>query len=148
MAANTLDSAAESSLPGTDRSEELRELMRERILVLDGAMGTMLQNRELTPDDFGGPELEGCNEILVETRPDIVLDAVSLVINPKDRIGFVGPNGCGKSTLLRIMAGLEQPDSGHVSKPPSTTLGYLPQGLETGQARSVAECSQKSLFSE
>jgi len=52
----------------------LRELLRERILVLDGAMGTMLQQQKLTAQDFGGPRLEGCNENLVLTRPDVVLD--------------------------------------------------------------------------
>src|ERR1700684_626937 len=50
----------------------LRELLRERILVLDGAMGTMLQQADLTAEDFGGPQLEGCNENLVITRPDVV----------------------------------------------------------------------------
>lgn len=57
-----------------DRTAELVALMRERILVLDGATGTMLQSRDLGPDDFGGPEVEGCNEILVDTRPDVILD--------------------------------------------------------------------------
>src|SRR6266699_2818628 len=52
----------------------LRELLAERILVLDGAMGTMLQQRNLTAADFGGPALEGCNENLVPTRPDVVSD--------------------------------------------------------------------------
>jgi 5-methyltetrahydrofolate--homocysteine methyltransferase len=52
----------------------LRELLSQRILVLDGAMGTMLQQRNLTAADFGGPALEGCNENLVRTRPDVVLD--------------------------------------------------------------------------
>src|SRR6202162_3498630 len=51
----------------------LRELLRERILILDGAMGTMLQQANLTAQDFGGPHLEGCNENLVLTRPDVVL---------------------------------------------------------------------------
>jgi 5-methyltetrahydrofolate--homocysteine methyltransferase len=51
----------------------LRELLRERILVLDGAMGTMLQQANLTADDFGGAHLEGCNENLNLTRPDVVL---------------------------------------------------------------------------
>src|SRR5271169_4964839 len=51
----------------------LRELLAERILVLDGAMGTMLQQANLTAADFGGPQLEGCNENLVVTRPDVVL---------------------------------------------------------------------------
>ncbi len=59
---------------GRDRTEELRAIMAERILVLDGAMGTMLQSKDLGPHDFGGPELEGCNEILVRTRPDVILD--------------------------------------------------------------------------
>ena len=45
---------------------------RERILVLDGAMGTMIQARNLTPEDFGGPQLEGCNENLNLTRPDVI----------------------------------------------------------------------------
>ena len=52
----------------------LRELLAERILVLDGAMGTMLQQRDLISADFGGAALEGCNENLVRTRPDVVLD--------------------------------------------------------------------------
>src|ERR1700739_3928647 len=57
-----------------ESEKALRELRAERILVLDGAMGTMLQQRHLTAADFGGPALEGCNENLVKTRPDVVLD--------------------------------------------------------------------------
>jgi 5-methyltetrahydrofolate--homocysteine methyltransferase len=49
-------------------------LLQERILVLDGAMGTMLQQCDLTAADFGGNDLEGCNENLVLTRPDVILD--------------------------------------------------------------------------
>jgi len=45
---------------------------RERVVVFDGAMGTNLQMQELTAEDFGGPDLEGCNELLVVTRPDAV----------------------------------------------------------------------------
>ncbi|MBW3658269.1 MAG: methionine synthase [Actinobacteria bacterium] len=45
---------------------------RERVLVFDGAMGTSIQDRDLGPDDFGGPELEGCNEVLVRTRPALL----------------------------------------------------------------------------
>src|SRR6201981_2734875 len=54
--------------------QELREVLGQRVLVLDGAMGTMLQQCELTAVDFGGAALEGCNEVLVRTRPDVVLD--------------------------------------------------------------------------
>jgi 5-methyltetrahydrofolate--homocysteine methyltransferase len=55
-------------------TELLKSLLRERIVILDGAMGTAIQARELTAADFGGPHLEGCNENLVLTRPDVILD--------------------------------------------------------------------------
>jgi len=48
------------------------EALKERIVVFDGAMGTNLQMQELTPDDFGGPQLEGCNEYLLISRPAAV----------------------------------------------------------------------------
>jgi 5-methyltetrahydrofolate--homocysteine methyltransferase len=50
----------------------LREALGGRILVLDGAMGTMIQAAALGPDDFGGAEYEGCNEFLNLTRPDVI----------------------------------------------------------------------------
>src|SRR3954469_16396728 len=56
-----------------ERQQALEQILAERVLVLDGAMGTMLQQRDLTADDFGGAALEGCNENLVRTRPDVVL---------------------------------------------------------------------------
>src|SRR5574340_944219 len=60
--------------PFDARQQELLSALDERILVLDGAMGTMLQQKQLTAEDFGGASLEGCNEHLVKTRPDVVLD--------------------------------------------------------------------------
>ena len=56
------------------RIETLRGLLQERVLVLDGAIGTSIQARDLGPDDFGGPEYEGCNEHLIVTRPDVIGD--------------------------------------------------------------------------
>src|SRR6185503_3168158 len=53
---------------------DLREALARRILVLDGAMGTMLQAAGLTAEDFGGAALDGCNEHLNLTRPDVVRD--------------------------------------------------------------------------
>ncbi|HWC40158.1 MAG TPA: methionine synthase [Acidimicrobiales bacterium] len=50
------------------------EAASERVVVFDGAAGTNLQLADLGPDDFGGPQLEGCNEVLVSTRPDVVAD--------------------------------------------------------------------------
>jgi 5-methyltetrahydrofolate--homocysteine methyltransferase len=55
-----------------ERTARLRAALEERILVLDGATGTALQGVHLTADDFGGPELEGCNENLCAVRPDVV----------------------------------------------------------------------------
>src|SRR3954453_4503597 len=46
--------------------------LEERVLILDGAFGTWVQDQGLSADDFGGPELEGCNEHLVLTRPDLI----------------------------------------------------------------------------
>ncbi len=57
----------------------------------------------------------------------MLFDDVSLVIGPHDRIGLVGSNGTGKSTLLKIIAGLNQSDSGGISKAHYVTVGYLPQ---------------------
>ncbi len=54
------------------RTAALLAALDERILVLDGATGTALQGVTLTADDFGGPDLEGCNENLCATRPDVV----------------------------------------------------------------------------
>ncbi len=49
-------------------------MLKQRLLVIDGAMGTAIQNRNLGPDDFGGLEYEGCNEYLIVTRPDVIED--------------------------------------------------------------------------
>ena len=62
------------------------------VLVFDGATGTSLQQLNLTAEDFGGAELEGCNENLVVTRPDAVqtvhrqfLEACLLYTSPSPR---------------------------------------------------------------
>ncbi|HXD89464.1 MAG TPA: homocysteine S-methyltransferase family protein, partial [Candidatus Binataceae bacterium] len=53
-----------------ERLRLLRQLISERIVVLDGATGTSIQDMALGPDDFGGAKLDGCNENLVRTSPD------------------------------------------------------------------------------
>ncbi|MFK7695313.1 methionine synthase [Paenibacillus sp. HJGM_3] len=50
----------------------LAEQLKNKIMVLDGAMGTMIQQADLKADDFGGEEYEGCNELLCVTRPDVI----------------------------------------------------------------------------
>ncbi len=56
----------------TERTELLLSVLDERVLCLDGAMGTAIQSRDLTAKDFGGDAFEGCNENLVLTRPDVI----------------------------------------------------------------------------
>ena len=60
--------------PESLSTENLKTLLKQRILVVDGAMGTAIQACNLGPDDFGGLEYEGCNENLVLTRPDVISD--------------------------------------------------------------------------
>ncbi len=59
-------------MSSSDRIGALHAALEDRILVLDGAMGTAIQAMNLIASDFGGPDLEGCNEHLVLTRPDAI----------------------------------------------------------------------------
>src|SRR5438128_8864552 len=57
---------------GSGATHPFLDALHERVVVLDGAFGTFMQAQNLGPDDFGGEALEGCNEHLVLTRPDVV----------------------------------------------------------------------------
>ena len=67
----------------------------------------------------------------------VLLDHVTWQITDRERVGLCGPNGAGKTTLLRMMAGLDEPDSGAILKPAGLTAGYLPQDGLTHAGRSV-----------
>lgn len=71
----------------------------------------------------------------VEFSARPLFDNINYVINKNDRIALVGKNGAGKSTMLKIIAGLQSPTAGTVSKPSDVTIGYLPQ-----QMRLVDNC--------
>jgi 5-methyltetrahydrofolate--homocysteine methyltransferase len=88
----------------SESAKALRELLSERILVLDGAMGTMLQQRNLTAQDFGGAALEGCNENLARTRPDVVLDIHRKYFEAGSDI--VETNSFGGATIVLAEYGL------------------------------------------
>ena len=64
---------------------------------------------------------------------------VSFIINKKDRIALVGKNGAGKSTLMKIIAGMQSPSEGSISKPKEFTIGYLPQVMHHTDGRTVYE---------
>ena len=68
-----------------------------------------------------------------------LLDSVSWQIDDRERVGLAGPNGAGKTTLLKMLAGLEEPDAGHVVKPASLSVGYLPQDGLSHSGRTLLE---------
>ena len=72
----------------------------------------------------------------------VLLDNVTWQVGDGDRVGLAGPNGAGKTTLLRMLAGLDEPDSGVIVKPAGLTVGYLPQdGLEHSGRTLMEEAS-------
>lgn len=77
-----------------------------------------------------------------------LLQDASLYLNERDRIGIVGINGTGKSTLLKIIAGVEQPDSGVVSQNPNLKIAYLPQNPVMEDHLTVFEQVSKFLLSQ
>ena len=77
---------------------------------------------------------------------DVILEDVSFVVNPGERVGLVGPNGCGKTTLLRIIVGQEQPDRGSVRfSPADVTVGYLAQALEFEPGATVGDVMRQAV---
>ncbi len=67
----------------------------------------------------------------------VLFDHVTWQITDRERVGLCGPNGAGKTTLLRMMAGLEEADSGAILKPTALTVGYLPQDGLAHSGRTV-----------
>jgi ATP-binding cassette subfamily F protein 3 len=79
------------------------------------------------------------SNIYVQYGDRILLNKINLVIGEKDKIGLVGRNGAGKSTLLKIIAGELSPHEGNITRPSSSTLGYLHQDMEIPLGKSVLE---------
>ena len=66
-----------------------------------------------------------------------LFDGISFLVNPKERIGLVGKNGAGKTTILKLIAGLQQPTSGAVTKTADCTIGYLPQQMQVADTTTL-----------
>ena len=69
-------------------------------------------------------EIEGLRKTVGDK---VLIDDLSYIAVPEDRIGIVGPNGSGKSTLLNLIAGRLEPDSGNIVMGPTVKLGYFTQ---------------------
>ena len=69
---------------------------------------------------------------------------ISLLINPRDRIGLVGKNGAGKTTLLKVIMGMQPPTSGVITMSGDTTLGYLPQQMKVHDTTTLVEETAKA----
>jgi macrolide transport system ATP-binding/permease protein len=72
-----------------------------------------------------------------------VLDNLSLTTSPGQRLGLVGENGVGKSTLLSLLAGVEEPDSGEIIRPPD--CGFLTQELPFAMDQTVGDVLDDAL---
>src|SRR6267378_3248364 len=85
------------------------------------------------------PSILTATEITVRYGERAVLDSATLGIQEGDRIGLVGRNGCGKTTFLKILAGLQAPDSGEVSRQRDLVVSYLPQDFMLDATKNVYE---------
>jgi ATP-binding cassette subfamily F protein uup len=83
--------------------------------------------------------LLAATDILVRYGDQVVLDNASLGISEGDRIGLVGRNGCGKTTFLKILAGLQMPDGGMITRRRDLVASYLPQDFTLDEAGNVRE---------
>jgi len=79
------------------------------------------------------------SKVTVRYNDRAVLDEVTLGIQEGERLGLVGRNGAGKTTFLRILAGLQLPDSGEISRQRDLVVSYLPQDFMLDAAKSVEE---------
>ena len=86
--------------------------------------------------------------LCVEFGARPLFENVGFVVNPNDRIALVGKNGAGKSTLLKIIAGLQQPTGGVVSRPKELTVGYLPQVMVLSDSCTLEQETAKAFDGE
>ncbi|MBF9024222.1 ATP-binding cassette domain-containing protein [Rhodobacterales bacterium HKCCD6035] len=73
------------------------------------------------------PSLLQLSDISLTFGGDPIFDGLDLVVHQGDRVALVGRNGSGKSTLMKVMAGLIEPDTGSITSPQGTSVGYMEQ---------------------
>src|SRR6058998_3876355 len=85
------------------------------------------------------PSILAATDLVVRYGERAILDSATLGIQENDRIKLVGRNGCGKTTFLRILAGMQSPDSGVVTRRRGLIVSYLPQDFLLDPTKSVGE---------
>ena len=85
------------------------------------------------------PSLLSANELCLAYGPQNLLDGVTLAVSAGEKVGLVGRNGCGKTSLLKILSGVNESDSGEISRRRQLRIGYLPQELELDPSLSIHE---------
>lgn len=73
-----------------------------------------------------------------------LLNQVSFLVTPKDKIGLVGKNGAGKSTMLKMIAREQEPSEGTITQPQNCTIGYLPQQMKLAEGCTIIEEANKA----
>ncbi|MFK7809762.1 MAG: ATP-binding cassette domain-containing protein, partial [Saprospiraceae bacterium] len=87
------------------------------------------------------------NELFIKYGDRVLLNNISFTILPGDKVGLVGRNGAGKSTILKLIAGQAGTDSGSISRPGTSSLGFLQQHMVLPEGKSVMD-ETLSAFSE
>ena len=86
-----------------------------------------------------GPALLTANDLALAYGHQRLLEAVTLLVAPGEKVGLLGRNGCGKTSLLRILAGHQRADAGDVARRRGLRIGYLPQEFELDGTLTVRE---------
>ena len=134
-----------NAMNAPERAARLRDELRRRILVMDGAMGTMIQSRDLSAADFGGAQYEGCNEHLNLTRPDVIADIHRAYLEAGADLISTNTFGCAPYVLAEyglsdrchdiVLAAArlarEAVDGGSTSERPRFVIGAMGPGTRT-----------------
>ncbi len=148
--------------PMADPAHPYLRTLTERVVVFDGGTGTWLQEQGLTADDFGGPDLEGCNEILVEIRPDVIrrlhaayFDAGADAVESNTFGSFgvpLGEYGLADRTreLNRLAAGIarEAADEAATADRPRFVAGSMGPGTRFASLGQIRYAELRDLYTE
>ncbi len=92
--------------------------------------------------------LLGCDSISKAFGAAPLFEDLTFVLHEGDHVGLVGPNGAGKSTFLKILAGVEEPDSGTCSRRKNLRIGYVPQTPEFAPGSTAEEVVARAVAAD